>query len=339
MTRIELDDVTKTYGSVTALDGVSLSVEAGSSLGLIGTNGAGKTTLFRLLVGHERPDAGTVRVGGRTPRSGPAVRQWVGYLPEHAGFDPRLTGREILTFHARVRGVDSDRRDRRVRRVLRTVGLADAADRRVGGYSNGMNRRLGLATLLVGSPQVLLLDEPTASLDPAGVEAFHDLVARIREDTDITLVVTSHVLPEVERLCDDVAVLHEGRLLAEGDIGDLEGQLEGTATISLRLRGPAGDELAALRDRWSDVAVERPAERRVDLVCAEAAAFDVLADARERLPVDSFEVHRPGLDDVFSSLLGEQRTDATATTNAESTDAGTTADAESAADTEVTTDA
>ncbi|MFC7196107.1 ABC transporter ATP-binding protein [Halosimplex aquaticum] len=162
---IEVTDVTKRYGDVAAVDGVSLSVPSGASLGLVGTNGAGKTTLFRLLVGHETPDSGTVRVAGVDPTGGTHVRERVGYLPEHAGFQPALTGAEVLGYYADMRGVEAADVDT----LLSVVGLGDAGDRRVGGYSNGMNRRLGLAVALLGDPDVLLLDEPTAGLDPAGV--------------------------------------------------------------------------------------------------------------------------------------------------------------------------
>jgi Cu-processing system ATP-binding protein len=223
---VDLDDVTVRYGDVTALDGVSLSVTAGETLGLVGTNGAGKTTLFRLLVGHESPDAGAVRVAGHDPTAGPAVREAVGYLPEASGFRDALTGREVLRFHARLRGVPEAARSERVARTLATVGLADAADRPVGDYSNGMARRLGLATALVGDPAVLLLDEPTAGLDPNGVAAFDRLVGALAERTDTTVVVCSHVLSVVERLCDRVAVLEDGVVRERGSVAALRESVE-----------------------------------------------------------------------------------------------------------------
>ncbi|MFC5368065.1 ABC transporter ATP-binding protein [Salinirubrum litoreum] len=218
---LEIDDVTVRYGDVTALNGVSLSVADGETLGLVGTNGAGKTTLFRLLVGHESPDAGSVQVAGHDPTAGPAVREAVGYLPEASGFRAALTGREVLRFHARLRGVPESARRERVARTLATVGLADAADRPVGDYSNGMARRLGLATALVADPDVLLLDEPTAGLDPNGVTAFDRLVGALAERTDTTVVVCSHVLSVVERLCDRVAVLEDGVVRERGSVADL----------------------------------------------------------------------------------------------------------------------
>jgi len=137
MSEIEISDVEKRYGTVTALDGVSLTVDRGETFGLVGRNGAGKTTLFKMLVGHATPDAGSVSVGGLSPTAGTALRERVGYLPEQAGFPPSFTGREVLGFHARVRDVPGDVRDQRVQRVLQTVGLADAADRHVGGTPTG----------------------------------------------------------------------------------------------------------------------------------------------------------------------------------------------------------
>lgn len=222
MNAIETTDLTKRYGDVVALDGLDLSVETGTTFGLLGTNGAGKSSLFKLLVGHLRPDAGSVSVVGRdVSEAGHELRRLVGYVPEHAGFPTAVTGREVLTFHARMRGLSPSVRTDRISTVLDVVGLADAADRRVGGYSNGMHRRLALATSLLHRPRVLLLDEPTAGLDPLGVTDFHRIVERLAEQEELTVVLTTHVLAEVEALCDDVAVLHDGQLKFTGSIDEL----------------------------------------------------------------------------------------------------------------------
>ena len=240
MNAIETTDVRKRYGDVVALDGLSLEVEAGRTFGLLGTNGAGKTTLFKLLVNHVRPDAGRLAVAGMdVSEAGRDVRRVVGYLPEHAGFPPSLTGREVLGFHGRMRGIDPADREARIDEVLETVGLIEAAGRAVGGYSNGMNRRLGLATALLHRPRVLLLDEPTAGLDPLGVAAFHRIVDRLHRDRELTIVLSSHVLAEVEALCDRVAVLHEGRLRVEGPVGDLRSGASDRVTVHLRLAAGA----------------------------------------------------------------------------------------------------
>ena len=216
--QITATNVEKRYGDVTALAGLSLS-----TYGILGTNGAGKTTLFKLLVGHDTPDSGQLSVGGHpVSTAGYRIREQVGYLPEHVGFPGRLTGREILHFHAEMRGLPADNR---IQQTADTVGLADAIDRAVSGYSNGMRRRLGLATVLLAEPSVLILDEPTAGLDPCGVREFHTLIEAIQDDTDATVVVCSHVLPDVEQLCDRAAVLHDGQILASGSISTLVSEL------------------------------------------------------------------------------------------------------------------
>lgn len=300
---VVVDGVTKRYGDVCALSNVSLTIERGTALGVIGTNGAGKSTLFRLLVGHEAPDAGTVRMLGRDPTAGPAVRERVGYLPDTAGFHPTLTGREVLRFHARQRDVANV--DRRVERTLHTVGLADAADRRVGGYSNGMGRRLGLATALLGSPEVLLLDEPTAGLDPDGVAAFDQVLRSIRADTDVTVVLTSHVLSEVADLCDRVAVLDGGELRESGAVAELAREHVDSVEIRLRLApGTDPGAAAALTDVAAGVTVERRGDDGVSLTCPQEAAFDVLDAARDRLTLDGFEVDEPGLAATFRESVG-----------------------------------
>mgnify|MGYP000359717405 CR=1 FL=1 len=295
---IDIRDVQKSYGTVTALDGATLSVGRGETLGLVGRNGAGKTTLFKLLVGHDTPDAGSVTVAGLPPSAGTALRERVGYLPEHAGFPPSLTGREVLSFHARVRGVPADERDRRVERVLHTVGLGDAAERRVGGYSNGMNRRLGLATALVGDPEVLLLDEPTAGLDPAGVADFHAVVDALATETDVTVLVTSHVLPEIERLCDRVAVLEDGDISVSGSVDELRRAAADSVSVTATVAGDADAAAGTLATEDGVVRASADGDRlRAD--CERDAVFDVLDALREVAEVEGVEVAEPGLDAVF----------------------------------------
>ena len=254
--RINATDVHKTYGDVTALDGLSLTIPSGSTFGILGTNGAGKSTLFRLLVGHDRPDAGAVTVGGTdVTEDGRRIRERVGYLPEHVGFPDGLTGSEVLGFHSMVRGLPSDGR---IARVVDRVGLTpDEADRLVSGYSNGMQRRLALATVLLPDPEVLILDEPTAGLDPRGVDGFHAIVEEITTETDATVVFCSHVLPEVERLCDRAAVLHEGQVRAAGPIDELVSDAGGATAVDESPHRSDGLR-AAFREAVTDAADDSP---------------------------------------------------------------------------------
>lgn len=303
MHTIEVEHVHKSYGPVTALDGVSLSVERGETFGLVGTNGAGKTTLFRLLVGHETPDEGAIEVAGHAPSDGVAVREHVGFVPEDAGFEPALTGREVLGYYARLRDVPADDREHRIRRVLSTVGLADAADRTVDGYSNGMSRRLALATTLLTQPDVLLLDEPTAGLDPEGVADFHDLVRRVGE-ADVTVVLTSHDLREVETLCDRVAVLDGGRAVAEGPVSELRARVGDRVTLTARVAD--SDDARAALDDHADVSVERAGDPLV-VDCPQGEAGDVLDAVRAATAVDRFEVRQPGLTAAFRESVDDGR--------------------------------
>ncbi|WP_254765995.1 ABC transporter ATP-binding protein [Salinilacihabitans rarus] len=300
---ITITDVRKRYGDVVALDGPSFTVPSGSTFGVLGTNGAGKTTLFELLVGHDAPDEGRIEVGGLdVERAGHRVRERVGFLPEHAGFPAAMTGREVLSVHARIRGVAGH--EARIDEVLDVVGLTEAADRAVSGYSNGMGRRLGLAAALLSNPPVLVLDEPTAGLDPRGVAAFHEVVERIDRETDATVVLSSHALGEVERLCDEVAILQDGRLRARGTVDDLAAAAADRVTVRLR---PAGDR-AALLDavRGGERPVEVDAgERTIEVACDREDALGVVSSLDDDL-VAGFEVREPGLETAFhEALAGE----------------------------------
>lgn len=309
MPAIEAQDVTKQYGSVTALEGLSLTVEAGSTFGLLGTNGAGKTTLIKLLVNHMEPDSGELRVGGvDVGNAGVEIRRTVGYLPEQAGFPSRLTGREVLQFHARVRGLPRTERVDRIGQVLETVGLTNVAERRVKGYSNGMHRRLGLATALLPKPQILLLDEPTAGLDPLGVSAFHRIVRRLKAESELTVLLSSHVLSEVESLCDAVAVLHDGQLRAAGRLSELRGVLDGMVIVEARLAPGADDEPArAAVDDLADIT--QVASGTVELRCTPQNAPEILDRLLELPAVEGFEVREPGLKQVFETLEADASTE------------------------------
>ena len=307
MYAIDVENARKRYGEVSALDGLSLRVERNETVGLLGTNGAGKTTLFELLVGLRDPDAGEVAVLGRDPTEGVSTRRRVGYLPEHAGFPAELTGREVLRFHAEMRGVDDVDRDRRVARVLETVGLTDAADRDVGGYSNGMTRRLGLGTVLVADPALLLLDEPTAGLDPHGVSALRDVLRAVSSATDVTVVLSTHVLTEVEALCDRAVVVHDGRVVADDDVDALRHRTDEDVTVDATVGAASDAECAATRLRARDcvAGVDRDG-RDLVVTCDRTRAFPVLRDLHERSDVERFSVREPGLEATFRSAVGQR---------------------------------
>lgn len=212
--------LTKHYGAVKALDGIDLEVHAGSVYGFIGPNGAGKTTTIRILAGLIRQTAGTVRLGGhdlRTERTQAATG--LRALVEVPAFYPGLSGRQNLTVFARL--ARAGRAD--VARLLEAVGLDQAADRPVGGYSLGMRQRLGIAQALVGRPNLVVLDEPMNGLDPAAIHLVRELILTERREHGVTFFLSSHLLHDVETLCDEVGIIHRGRMVAAGRIEALLG--------------------------------------------------------------------------------------------------------------------
>ncbi|GAA1778579.1 ABC transporter ATP-binding protein [Luedemannella helvata] len=217
----------KRYGRRTAVDGVSFTVDRGEVMGLLGPNGAGKTTVIKMLLGLVRPDAGDVLLLGR-PATDPRARARVGYLPELFRYQPWLTAAEVLTLHVRLAGLDVAAGERR--ECLGLVGLADRAGDRVGGFSKGMQQRLGLAVALVARPEFVILDEPTSALDPIGRADVRDLLLSLKE-RQVAVLLNSHLIGEVERVCDRVVILDKGRVAAAGSLPELLGQSE----VRLRL--------------------------------------------------------------------------------------------------------
>src|SRR4051794_37137419 len=219
----------KRYGRQTAVDDVSFAVARGEVLGLLGPNGAGKTSVIKMLLGLVRPDAGEVLLLGRRSAD-PRSRAAVGYLPELFRYQPWLTPAEVLAVHVRLARADVPAAERRD--CLALVGLADRADDRVGGFSKGMQQRLGLAVALVARPELVVLDEPTSALDPLGRVDVRDLVLSLKE-RGVAVLLNSHLIGEVERVCDRVVILDRGRVAAAGSLTELLGQRE----LRLRLGG------------------------------------------------------------------------------------------------------
>jgi ABC-2 type transport system ATP-binding protein len=230
MATITVDGLTKRFGAVQAVDDLSFEISGASVTGFLGPNGAGKTTTLRMLLGLIAPDGGRATIEKRRyPELDEPVRV-VGALLEATSFHPGRSARNHLRVVARAAGLT----DRRVDEVLEQVGLADAARRRAGGFSLGMRQRLGLATALLGEPEVLILDEPTNGLDPAGVRWLRDLLRAMAAEGR-TVLVSSHLLSEVARTVDRVVVIDRGRLLAEGAVADLTQNGESLEDAFLRL--------------------------------------------------------------------------------------------------------
>ncbi|WP_198679302.1 ABC transporter ATP-binding protein [Thermomonospora amylolytica] len=228
----------KRYRRRTAVDDVSFAVGRGEVVGLLGPNGAGKTTVIKILLGLVRPDAGDVLLLGRPARD-PRARARVGYLPELFRYQPWLTAAEVLDLHVRLAGVPVPVQERR--ECLAMVGLADRAGDRVGGFSKGMQQRLGLAVALVARPELVVLDEPTSALDPIGRADVRDLLLSLKARR-VAVLLNSHLIGEVERVCDRVVILDKGRVAASGTLAELLGRRE----LRLRLDGVSAEAEARL---------------------------------------------------------------------------------------------
>ncbi|HEX6131165.1 MAG TPA: ABC transporter ATP-binding protein [Actinomycetota bacterium] len=301
--------LTKHYGPVVALDSLDLEVPAGVVFGLLGPNGAGKTTTIRLLTGLARPTAGRATVAGIVVGADEAgLRRRIGWLDQDPRFYGWMRGRELLELAGRLHGIDGAELRRRVSETLELVGLVDAAERRIGGYSGGMRQRLGIGQAIVHRPDVLILDEPVSSLDPEGRRDLLALVADLRGSS--TVLFSTHVLADVERICDRVGILDRGRLVTEGPLAEL---LDAYAMPVYRLdpepdQADAVDRLAAVlrAQPWADdVTVEAGGGLRVAVGDPAAAAQEILGlVVGADVALAAFERARPTLEDVFLRLVG-----------------------------------
>ena len=245
---VSVQDLSKRYGSLQAVDNVSFQVKQGSSFGLLGLNGAGKTTTFKMLVSLIRPDGGTAHVAGYDVVKEPMqVRAHIGYVAENPAFYTRMTTQETLRYICRLLEVPSQDENQRIDSALELVGLMDKKHAYVGGYSRGMRHRLGLAQALLSEPQVLFLDEPTLGLDPLGAKNMRELILRLRQEREVTVLMSSHVLPEVESICDVVGIFDHGRLVAIDTIENLRSTASDTMNLELLMVQPNDEVVQALQ--------------------------------------------------------------------------------------------
>jgi ABC-2 type transport system ATP-binding protein len=280
---IELQGLVKDFASglrglkLRAVDHLDLRVATGQVYGLLGPNGSGKSTTIKLVLGLLAPTAGACRIFG-IPSDRVEARRDVGYLPESPYFYRHLTGRELVRFYAQMCGAGGTALKERVAGSLATVGLSDAADRRVGTYSKGMLQRVGLAQALVHDPRLLILDEPTAGVDPVGAAAISELILKLRAEGK-TVLITSHLLGQIEDICDRVAILDRGKLILEGAVHDLIGRTDRQALIVESLPPSMLEELRrwlAARNRTLE-SIETP-RARLDRIFLERVGKPATAD-------------------------------------------------------------
>jgi ABC-2 type transport system ATP-binding protein len=320
---IELQHLSKRYGgrkgqAVQALNDLSLSVPAGCLYGLLGPNGAGKTTTLRILCTLLAPDTGSVRVGGVDALADPrAVRRLLGFVAQEVAIDKILTGRELLQLQAALYHLGSGESNQRITDLVELLGMGDWIDRRCGGYSGGMRRRLDLAAGLLHRPRVLVLDEPTVGLDIESRAAIWSVLRQLR-DSGTTVLLSSHYLEEVDALADRLAIIEGGTVIAEGAPSELKAALGGDR-VTLRVR-EFSDEPEALRvqqllqgcEGVRQVVVNRAQGYSLNLVVEHDGVIEQLrrqlADAQ--LPVFALAQSRPSLDDVYLQATGRTLMDA-----------------------------
>ncbi len=255
MNAVEIENIHKTFpghwgkGGVYAVKGVSLSIPQGSVYGLIGPNGSGKSTIMKALVGLLAPDEGSCRVFGQ-PATAASNRNEIGFLPENPYFYKFLTGEETVRFYGRLCGLRGKALRERTAEMLELAGLTEAAHRRLGGYSKGMLQRVGLAQALVQRPRLLVLDEPTAGVDPIGSRAIRDIILNLKEQ-GMTVFLCSHLLEQVQEICDNVGILYRGCMIAAGAMEDIT---RDRTTTEVSLRNPAPELLEQIQalagDAW-----------------------------------------------------------------------------------------
>ncbi|MCL1587079.1 MAG: ABC transporter ATP-binding protein [Actinomycetia bacterium] len=284
---VEATTITKRYGNIVALDAVTLSVPKGSVYGLVGPNGAGKTTLLGILAGLRSPTGGTFSIASSR----------VSVLPDTPRFEPWLTARETVQVSATLADVPNS--PAAVSDILERTGLTDAADRKVSGFSRGMLQRLGIAAAVVSRPDLLLLDEPAAALDPQGRREVLDLVADLRGES--TVVFSSHILDDVQEVCDEIAILTRGSLVYQGTLDGLMRDVAHGYTYRIEIRGDTGPAARVLRAcNWvtqievEDSVVFVSADSTVEL---ESELVPLLADVG--VPVVSIGPIEQSLEDVF----------------------------------------
>ena len=306
---VEVEQLVREFkGGIRAVDGLDLEVRHGEIYGFLGPNGAGKTTVVRILTTLLRPTAGRARVAGHDVVSdGDAVRRAIGVALQEAAIDPLMTGRELLRMQGALHGLRGPEARERAVQLLDRVGLTEAGDRRVGGYSGGMRRRLDLALALVHRPHVLFLDEPTTGLDPTSRAALWREVQALHED-GTTVFLTTQYLEEAEQLADRVGIINRGNLVAEGTPESLKARV-GEPTVHVEMTHP--DDAARACEALAGLGrVERPTERTptrigVRTTAGHAAIAPVVRALDEAgVEVEFVEVESPSLDDVFAAVTG-----------------------------------
>jgi ABC-2 type transport system ATP-binding protein len=302
---IEVFDLTKVYRSegkeIRAVDNLNLNVEKGSIFGLLGPNGAGKTTLIMMLTGLTLPTSGSGRVLGHDiVKESLQIRKKVGLLPEGFGFYDHLTAEENLNYVAALNDIPKDERKKRIEDALASVGLLEVKDRKFGGYSRGMRQKLGIAQALLKNPELLILDEPTAGVDPEGARAIRELVLKLNREGK-TIMLSTHLLFEVGPICDSIAIINCGRLVLQGKVRDLLEKLMAEEGYRIKIEGSG--EVGAFAEALSSldgVKSVRLEGKAVHVLAVKDVRADIgKLSSKYNIEIITLELQQPSLEDLF----------------------------------------
>jgi ABC-2 type transport system ATP-binding protein len=315
---VEAVELTKRYGAYTAVEGVSFSASQGEIMGLLGPNGAGKTTTIRLLTTVLEPSSGGYSIAGLPPESATEIRRRIGVLPESSGYPSHQTGAEYLRFYARLYGKSRSQARTLSAELLAAVGLEKRGRSRISTYSRGMRQRLGIARALVNDPVVVFLDEPTLGLDPAGQAQVLDMIRSAANARDATVVLSTHLLSEVEQVCSKVVILNQGRVVGAGSVGEVIGTalIEHSAhlRVPLHLVARARQALSDLPGLTVDQVEGQPDLLRIAVETpgtadgaspTEAINAGLTAVAAAGIPILRFELEGARLSDAFLKMTSE----------------------------------
>jgi len=313
MNTIQVNDLRKHYGMVQALNGLNLEVPAGSIYGFLGPNGAGKTTTLRILAGLAKADSGKVTIDGEAGLDSGRTSIHVGYLPEEPAFYTWMTPLEFLDYVGEIFHLERKTRKQRASELIEICGLKEAQKRKIGGFSHGMRQRLGFAQAMMNKPNVLLLDEPVSALDPAGRKEILELILSLRGER--TVLMSTHILADVERVCDTIGIIYKGSLVIQAERGELLNRYAVSA-IEIELAngsiGSIDDVAGQIRQIEGVSSVTRDQNvlriQAPDVQSVSQRLMQAISD--ERIQINRFEVVRPSLEDIFMQLTGEGRVQA-----------------------------
>lgn len=302
---IDLRGLTKVYGETKAVDNLELKIDKGEIFGLLGPNGAGKTTTILMMLGLTEPSEGEAYVCGINATRKPiGVKKKVGYLPDSVGFYDNMTALQNLKYIGRLNGLDDDEAEMRARLVMDLVGLEGETDKKTSAYSRGMKQRLGLADVLIKEPEVIVLDEPTLGIDPSGVREFLTLIRRLSREKELTVLISSHHLHQVQQICDRVGIFVKGKLLIEGNIETLSRNLFGKESYVIIV--DVKDDSAVLQNLKSELAeISEVTEisvngRTVELSCTKDITPEIVRFfVAKGLDVTGVRKKEFGLDEIY----------------------------------------